>query len=101
MAPAIVCRNLSGWMVSVIPSSSARSDCIHAAISSENCIPSSEETPKSSCVETGSTVHHTQDTTLASYLNDMSKYNNLNEIKKTRLAYDNITVQFSKKNKRS
>ena len=57
---------------------------------------SSEETPKSSCVETGSTVHHTQDTTLASYLNDMSKYNNLNEIKKTRLAYDNITVQFSK-----
>ena len=61
---------------------------------------SSEETPKSSCVETGSTVHHTQDTTLASYLNDMSKYNNLNEIKKTRLAYDNITVQFSKKNTR-
>lgn len=25
----------------------------------------------------------------------MSKYNNLNEIKKTRLAYDNITVQLS------
>jgi hypothetical protein len=31
-------------------------------------------------------VRHTQDTILASYLNDMSKYNNLNEIKKTRLA---------------
>ena len=30
-------------------------------------------------------VRHTQDTILASYLNDMSKYNNLNEIKKTRL----------------
>ena len=42
----------------------------------------------------------TQDTILASYLNDMSKYNNLNEIKKTRLAYDNITVQLSKKNTR-
>ena len=42
-------------------------------------------------------VRHTQDTILASYLNDMSKYNNLNEIKKTRLAYDNITVQLSKK----
>ena len=36
-------------------------------------------------------IRHTQDTILASYLNDMSKYNNLNEIKKTRLAYDNIT----------
>ncbi len=45
-------------------------------------------------------VRHTQDTVLASYLNDMSKYNNLNEIKKTRLAYDNITVQLSKKNTR-
>ena len=45
-------------------------------------------------------VRHTQDTILASYLNDMSKYNNLNEIKKTRLAYDNITVQLSKKNTR-
>lgn len=28
-------------------------------------------------------VRHIQDTILASYLNDMSKYNNLNEIKKT------------------
>ena len=36
-------------------------------------------------------VRHTQDTILASYLN---------EIKKTRLAYDNITVQLSKKNTR-
>ena len=45
-------------------------------------------------------VRHIQDTILSSYLNDMSKYNNLNEIKKTRLAYDNITVQLSKKNTR-
>lgn len=45
-------------------------------------------------------VRHTQDTILASYLNDMSKYNNVNEIKKTRLTYDNITVQLSKKNTR-
>ncbi|HCC35904.1 MAG TPA: ATPase [Ruminococcaceae bacterium] len=45
-------------------------------------------------------VRHTQDTILASYLNDMSKYNNLNEIKKTRLAYDNLTVQLSRKNTR-
>lgn len=45
-------------------------------------------------------IRHTQETILASYLNDMSKYNNLNEIKKTRLAYDNITVQLSKKNTR-
>lgn len=45
-------------------------------------------------------VRHTQDTILMSYLNDMSKYNNLNEIKKTRLAYDSITVQLSKKNTR-
>lgn len=45
-------------------------------------------------------VRYTQDTILASYLNDMSKYNNLNQIKKTRLTYDNITVQLSKKNTR-
>lgn len=45
-------------------------------------------------------IRHLQDTILASYLNDMSKYNNLNEIKKTRLAYDNITVQLSKPNTR-
>ncbi len=45
-------------------------------------------------------VRHIQSNILASYLNDMSKYNNLNEIKKTRLVYDNITVQLSKKNTR-
>lgn len=45
-------------------------------------------------------VRQTQEAILASYLNDMSKYNNLNEIKKTRLTYDNITVQLSKKNTR-
>lgn len=45
-------------------------------------------------------IRHTQDTILASYLNDMSKYNSTNEIKKTRLAYDNITVQLSKRNTR-
>jgi len=45
-------------------------------------------------------VRHTQDTILASYLNDMSKYNTQNEIKKTRLVYDNITVQLSRKNTR-
>ena len=45
-------------------------------------------------------ARHIQSNILASYLNDMSKYNNLNEIKKTRLVYDNITVQLSKKNTR-
>lgn len=45
-------------------------------------------------------VRHTQKNILASYLNDMSKYNQANEIKKTRLVYDNITVQLSKKNTR-
>ncbi len=45
-------------------------------------------------------IRHTQDTILMSYLNDMSKYNRANEIKKTRLVYDNITVQLSKKNTR-
>lgn len=44
-------------------------------------------------------VRHTQDTLLASYLNDMSKYNNINGIKKTQLAYDNITVQTLQKKK--
>lgn len=42
----------------------------------------------------------TQNEILTSYLNDMSKYNNKNEIKKTRLVYDNITTQLSKKNTR-
>lgn len=45
-------------------------------------------------------IRNTQNNILASYLNDMSKYNNLNEIKKTRLVYDNVTVQLSKKNTR-
>lgn len=45
-------------------------------------------------------VRHIQEMILASYLNDMSKYNETNEIKKTRLVYDNITVQLSKKNTR-
>nr|WP_278279660.1 DUF4143 domain-containing protein [Youngiibacter fragilis] len=45
-------------------------------------------------------IRHIQDTILNGYLNEMSKYNNLNEIKKTRLVYDNITVQLSKKNTR-
>jgi predicted AAA+ superfamily ATPase len=45
-------------------------------------------------------VRHTQDMILASYLNDMSKYNTSNEIKKTHLVYDNITVQLSKQNTR-
>ena len=46
-------------------------------------------------------VRHIQDTILASYLNDRGKYNTLNEIKKTRLVYDNIIVQLSKPNTRS
>ena len=45
-------------------------------------------------------LRHTQAMILESYLNDMSKYNKENEIKKTRLAYDNITVQLSRKNTR-
>lgn len=45
-------------------------------------------------------LRHTQEMILQSYLNDMSKYNNVNEIKKTRLVYDNITVQLSRKNTR-
>ena len=46
-------------------------------------------------------VRHLQDTILKGYLNDMSKCNKNNEIKKTRLAYDNIAVQLSKTNTRS
>lgn len=45
-------------------------------------------------------IRHTQDAILTSYLSDMSKYNHLNEIKKIRLVYDNITVQLSRKNTR-
>lgn len=45
-------------------------------------------------------IRHTQELILMSYLNDMSKYNTQSEIKKTRLVYDNITVQLSRKNTR-
>ena len=45
-------------------------------------------------------IRHIQQTILAAYLNDMSKYNKENEIKKTRLVYDNITVQLSRQNSR-
>lgn len=45
-------------------------------------------------------VRHTQMMIMASYLNDMSKYNSKNEIKKTRQVYDSITVQLSRKNTR-
>ncbi|MCL2109951.1 MAG: DUF4143 domain-containing protein, partial [Oscillospiraceae bacterium] len=45
-------------------------------------------------------IRNIQSTILANYLDDMSKYNNQNEIKKTRLTYNNITVQLSKKNTR-
>ena len=45
-------------------------------------------------------IRHAQKMILESYLNDMSKYNTENEIKKTRLVYDNVTVQLSKKNTR-
>jgi len=53
-------------------------------------------------IETKDTIliRHTQKMMLQSYLNDMSKYNQTNEIKKTRLVYDNITVQLSRKNTR-
>jgi len=45
-------------------------------------------------------IRVTQNEILISYLNDMSKYNTKNEIKKTRLVYNNITTQLSKKNSR-
>ena len=45
-------------------------------------------------------VRHIQDTILASYLNDMGKYNTPNKIKKIMLVYDSITVQLSRKNTR-
>jgi predicted AAA+ superfamily ATPase len=45
-------------------------------------------------------VRVAQDEILASYLNDMSKYNKENEIKKTRLAYSSVATQLSKKNTR-
>lgn len=43
-------------------------------------------------------VRHLQSMLLISYLNDMSKYNTNNEIKKTRQVYDSITVQLSRRN---
>ena len=45
-------------------------------------------------------IRATQNEILISYLNDMSKYNSKTEIQKTRLAYNNITTQLSKKNTR-
>ena len=46
-------------------------------------------------------VRHIQDTIQMDYLDDMSKYqDSANEIKKTRLTYNTIAVQLSKKNKR-
>lgn len=46
-------------------------------------------------------VRHVQDTIQMDYLDDMSKYQkSSNEIKKTRLAYNTVAVQLSKKNKR-
>lgn len=53
-------------------------------------------------VETGDylLVRNTQNTILMGYLSDMSKYNGAVEIRKTRLVYDNVTVQLSKKNTR-
>lgn len=45
-------------------------------------------------------LRHSQDMILESYLNDMSKYNTNNEIKKTRQTYDSITVQLSRQNTR-
>jgi len=45
-------------------------------------------------------LRHTQALILNSYLNGMIKYNKENEIEKTRLVYDNITAQLSKKDKR-
>jgi len=45
-------------------------------------------------------VRHIQSMILASYLNDMSKYNRQNGVAKTRLTYHSVTVQLSKKNTR-
>lgn len=54
-------------------------------------------------IETGDfvQVRHVQDTINMSYLDDMSKYQeSSSEIAKTRLTYDTISVQLSKKNTR-
>ena len=45
-------------------------------------------------------IRATQKLILEGYLDDMSKYNSTNEIKKTRLAYNSVTAQLSKKNTR-
>jgi len=45
-------------------------------------------------------IRATQKLILDAYLDDMSKYNNKNEIKKTRLTYNSVTAQLSKKNTR-
>ena len=45
-------------------------------------------------------VRHAQDSILMGYMDDMSKYNTRNEIKKTHIAYNSVTAQLSKKNKR-
>jgi predicted AAA+ superfamily ATPase len=45
-------------------------------------------------------IRDIQNTILADYLNDMSKYNTENEIKKTRLTYSAVSAQLSKKNTR-
>lgn len=42
-------------------------------------------------------VRHTQDTILASYLNDMRKYNNVNEIKKQGLLMTTLRYSFQKR----
>ena len=53
-------------------------------------------------IETGNyaLVRAAQKSILNDYLDDMSKYNSKNEIKKTRLAYSSVTAQLSKKNTR-
>ncbi|HPJ12927.1 MAG TPA: ATP-binding protein [Caldisericia bacterium] len=45
-------------------------------------------------------IRNTQNVILQGYLDDMSKYNVYNEIKKTRQTYSSVTVQLSKKNTR-
>lgn len=45
-------------------------------------------------------IRNAQKNILTGYLDDMSKYNQSGEIKKTRLAYDSITTQLSKRNTR-
>jgi predicted AAA+ superfamily ATPase len=45
-------------------------------------------------------IRNIQSNILATYMDDMSKYNQANEIKKTHLTYDSIMVQLSKRNTR-